>query len=177
MDLCFFFIQLLGFLAWLVLALSYYRKDTDKILVLQIIGTILYCVHFGFLKAWSGLLICACEALFDYGYYKTDKDDYLYIVSVPIRIILGLFGFHTFVDVLPIAASLTDGYTLTKKKKVVVFGAVISYSMWIVYDLSVKSYSGALTCGIIVLSNLSMLLFGYNVFDTNGKKKKKQLRS
>ena len=46
MDLWFICIQGIGILAWLMLGLSYYRKDTDRILVFQIIGTLLYCVHY-----------------------------------------------------------------------------------------------------------------------------------
>lgn len=169
MDLWFIFIQIIGVVAWIMLGLSYYRKDTDRILVFQIIGTLLYCIHYGLLGAWSGLFICACQTLFDFGYYKTDKDKYIYMASVPIRIIGGLFGFQSFIDILPITASLTDGYTLTKKKKTVVFGAVISYTMWVIYDIFVGSISGAVTDGMIVLSNLSILLFGYNIFSKKEK--------
>ena len=43
MDLYFYFIQLIGFIAWVLLAISYYRKDTNHILVFQIISTILFC--------------------------------------------------------------------------------------------------------------------------------------
>ena len=172
MDWWFIFIQFIGIIAWITLGLSYYRKDTDKILVFQIIGTILYCIHYGLLGAWSGLFICACETLFDFGYYKTDKDKYIYMASVPIRIIGGLIGFSTFADILPIGASLVDGYSLTKKKKIVVFGAVISYTMWVIYDVCVMSYSGAITDGMIVLSNLSILLFGYNVFNRKERSEK-----
>ena len=169
MDLWDVFVQLIGILAWFMLGASYYRKDTDRILSFQIIGTILSCIHYGLLGAWSGLFICACETIFDFGYYMTDKDNYIYMASITIRIIGGLFGVQSIVDILPITASLTDGYTLTKKKKVVVFGAVISYTMWVIYDVFVGSYSGALTDGMIVLSNLSILLFGYNIFNKNDK--------
>ena len=168
-DLWFIFIQLIGIVAWLMLILSYYRKDTNRILVFQIIGTLLYCIHYGLLGAWSGLFICAFETLFDFGYYKTDKDKYIYMASIPIRIIGGLIGFQSLVDVLPITASLTDGYTLTKKKRVVVIGAVISYTMWVIYDIFVMSYSGAITDGLVVISNLSILLFNYNIFDRKDK--------
>lgn len=165
MDFQFLLIQIIGILAWFMLGISYYRKDTDRILVFQIIGTVLYCVHYGLLGAFSGLFICACETLFDFGYYKTDKDKYIYMASIPIRIIGGLFGFASIVDVLPICASLIDGYSLTKQKKIVVIGAVISYTLWVIYDIFVMSYSGAITDGLIVLSNLSILLFGYNIFN------------
>lgn len=169
MDLWFIFIQVLGIIAWFMLILSYYRKDTNRILVFQIIGTILYCIHYGLLGAYSGLFICAFEVLFDFGYYKTDKDKYIYIVSVPIRIIGGLISFQRWADILPIIASLVDGYVLTKKKKIVVVGAVISYILWVIYDLFVGSYSGVITDGLVVVSNLSILLFNFNIFNRNDK--------
>ena len=165
MNWQFIFIQIIGIAAWLFLVFSYYRKDTNRILVFQITGTLLYCVHYFLLGAYSGLFICAFETIFDFGYYKTDKDKYIYMASVPIRILGGLLTFSSFADILPIAASLTDGYTLTKKKKVVVIGAIISYTLWVIYDICVMSISGAITDGIIVLSNLSILLFNYNIFN------------
>jgi len=160
----FILIQMLGFVAWLFLMFSYYRKNTNRILVFQIIGTVLFCLHYYLLGAYSGLFICAFETLFDYGYYKTDKDKYIYIASVPVRIFGGLLTYNGLIDTLPILASLTDGYTLTKKKKVVVIGGVISYTLWVIYDLCVLSFAGALTDGIIVISNLLILFFDFDIF-------------
>ena len=65
MNWQFVLIQMIGFFAWLMLALSYYRKDTNKILVFHMVGTTLYCIHYAFLGAWSGLFIGACETIFD----------------------------------------------------------------------------------------------------------------
>lgn len=169
MNFEFILIQIIGIFAWLMLVLSYYRKDTNKILAFQIIGTFLYCVHYYLLGAYSGLFICFFEVVFDYLYYKTDKDKYIYIASIPIRILGGIFSFKIFMDILPILASLIDGYSLTKRKKLVVIGAIISYTLWVIYDISVLSISGAITDGIVVLSNLSILLFNFDIFKT-GKK-------
>lgn len=170
MDYSFIFIQIVGVLAWLMLVLSYYRKDTNSILIFHIIGNLFYCIHYGLLGAWSGLFICCTEALFDFGYFKTDKDKYIYLVSIPIRIIGGLFSYRLWVDFLPIVASLIDGYTLTKSKRVVVYGAMISYSLWVAYDLYVGSYSGAVTSGIIVVSNLLIFFFNYDIFKRKNRK-------
>lgn len=81
------FIQLLGLLAWLLLLISYYRKDTNRILLLQVIATILYCVHYLLLNAYSGLFICLVEVICDFLYYKTDKDELIYKISIPFRIL------------------------------------------------------------------------------------------
>jgi len=158
------FVQLLGLLAWLVLLLSYYRKDTNRILVFQIIATILYCVHYFLLGAYSGLFICLVEVICDFLYYKTDKDDLIFKISIPFRIFGGILSYQWFVDILPIAASIIDGYSLTKKKDKVVFGAIVSYTLWVIYDIGVGSWSCAITDSLVVISNLSIMLFSKHIF-------------
>ncbi len=160
----FWFIQLIGVIAWLLIVISYYRKNTDKILFVQVISNVLWCLHYFLLAAWSGLFICVFEFLRDALYYKTDQDDYIFLGSVPIYIIYGILSYTTIIELLPVFSSTIDGYTLTKKKKIVVFGAIISYTLWLIYDLSSKSYSGAVTDAIVVVSNLSILLFNFDPF-------------
>jgi len=174
MDFKFILIQLIGVVAWIFIFISYYRKNTDKILMFQVIASILYCIHYYFLEAYSGLLMCALSAIFDYAYYKTDKDKYLYLISIPLRIFSGMLYYKSMIDLLPIIASLIDGYVLTKEKKMVVFGGVIYYALWTIYNIFVMSYSGAVTDFILVISNLCILLFNFNIFDKLGKKKTKK---
>lgn len=159
MDLYFLFVQVLGFIAWLLLALSYYRKDTNHILVFQIISTILFCLHYYLLGAYSGLLICIYEVIRDYSYYKTDKDNYIFIGSIAVYAISAYFTFTGWLDLFPYLASGIDGFFLTKKRKTVVWGAIVTYTLWLIYDLYALSYSGAITDAIIIISNLYILIF------------------
>ena len=163
-DIYFWFVQLIGIVAWLLIVISYYRSNTNKILFLQIISTVLWCLHYFLLGAYSGLFICVFEVIRDSLYYKTDKDNYIFLGSVPIYIIYGIVSYTGLVELLPIFSSTIEGYTLTKKKKIVVIGAIISYTIWAIYDLADKSYSGALTDLIVVISNLSILLFNKELF-------------
>ena len=159
MDLYFYFIQLIGFIAWLLLAFSYYRKDTNHILVFQIISTILFCVHYYLLGAYSGLLICVYEVIRDYSYYKTDKDNYIFIGSALVYAISAYVTFTSLLDLFPYIASMIDGFFLTKKRVIVVLGAIVTYTLWLIYDLYAQSYSGAITDGIIIISNIYILIF------------------
>ena len=158
MDYKFLLIQLVSVVAWLFIVLSYYRKNTNKILVFQIIANITFCFHYLLLGAFSGVLICGIEALCNYGYYKTDKDKYIYRISIPFRILGGTFMIKTWVDILPILASLVDGYSLTKNKEFVIIGGIITYLIWVIYDLSVMSFTGAIFDGIIVISNIYIII-------------------
>lgn len=167
MNLYFIFVQIIGFIAWILLGLSYYRKDTDRILAFQVIANILFCLHYLLLSAYSGLLICVFELVRDYLYYKTDKDNYIFIISIIVYIISSILTYTALLDVFPYVASTLDGFFLTKKKKMVVFGAIITYILWLIYDIYVVSWSGAITDGIIIISNLSILLFNIDLFDND----------
>ncbi len=159
----FILIQVLGFIAWAILAISYYKKHTNGILWLQIIANILFCIHYLLLGAYSGLLICALELIRDYAYYKTDKDNWIFAGSVVVYIICGYFTYTGLLDLFPYVASTIDGYFLTKKRNIVVLGAIIVYILWFLYDMYALSYSGAITDAIIIISNMSILLFGFDL--------------
>lgn len=167
MDLYFLFIQVLGFIAWILLVYSYYRENTNKILIFQIISTFLFCVHYYLLGAYSGLLICFYEIVRDYSYYKTDKDNHIFLGSLVIYTISAIVTYTNFLDLFPYIASMIDGFFLTKKRKIVVFGAIVTYVMWFIYDMYALSYSGAITDGILIISNIMILVFNIDIF--NGK--------
>ena len=171
MNLYFIFIQLLGFLAWIILVYSYYRENTNKILVYQIISTILFCIHYYLLGAYSGLLICVFEVIRDSTYYHTDKDNYIFVISTIVYIISAIITYTSILDLFPYVASTIDGFFLTQKRKIVVFGAIITYIMWFIYDMYARSYSGAITDGILIVSNMLILIFNIDIF--NGKNIKK----
>ena len=173
MEIPFWLIQVIGFVAWLILGFSYYRESTNKILVFQVLSTILFCLHYILLHAYSGLIICIFEVVRDSLYYKTDKDNSVFIASSIVYIgtcIISfmtesdLFSYETITDLFPVLASLVDGFFLTKERNKAVFGGIISYTLWFIYDMIVMSYSGAITDAIIVISNIFILVFHIDLF-------------
>lgn len=61
MDYKFLFIQLISVVAWFFIVLSYYRENTNKILVFQIITNLTFCIHYLLLGAFSSFLIFGIE--------------------------------------------------------------------------------------------------------------------
>lgn len=174
MGYYFLLIQVIGGIAFLFLAFSYYRKNTNQILFFQIVSCILYCIHYYLLGiydsgAYSGLVICIFETVMDYLYYKTDWDNKLFLISIPFYLICGIFSYHVILDLFSIFASLTDRYSLTRSRKFVVLGGFIAYILWLIYDFHVQSISGVITDAIIVCSNLYILLYEFHIL--KGKKK------
>lgn len=158
MSIYFLLIQLIGLIAGIILILSYFRKDTNKVLSFHIVSNSLDFIHYLLLGGYSGAFVYLLEGTRDYLYYKTDKDKYVFIISSIIYLSISFFGVKTWIDYLPIVASIIDGYTLTLEKKYVTIGACISYSLWEIYNLHVMSISGLIIDGIIVISNIVMLI-------------------
>ena len=95
--------------------------------------------------------------IINYEYYKTNKDKYIFLAPIPFYVLIAFFSYGNFLDLFPIYASLVDSYVLTKKKDAVIKGAIISYGLWFLYDLAVKSYSGVITDCLLVISNIFIL--------------------
>ena len=164
-NMSFWVAQLVGIEGLLLLLISYRRKNTNQILVVQLLASLSYMVHYLLLGAFSGLLICFIDFIRDMLYFKTDKDKLVFFLSIPFYILVGVFNYKTYIDVLPTIASVNDGFWLTKHKKAIVIGAILSCLLWIAYDFTYKSYTGVLDCTIIIISNLSILLFDKTIHD------------
>ena len=155
-----FIIQLIGFIAGIFLILSYFRKNTKKVLSFHVISGLLDFIHYFLLHAYSGAIIYLFESIRDYLYYKTDKEKCIFIISAIIYLSVSFFQVKVWYDYLPILSSLIDGYSLTLSKKYVTIGACISYSIWVIYNIKVCSIPSIIFDGIIALSNFYILIHG-----------------
>lgn len=158
MDLIFIIAQTFGILAWLLMVVSYYRENTNKIIMVQLLAIICYCLNYVFLGAFTGMIIIVFEFIRDGAYCKSKKDNLIFLLTIPFYLLLAYFTRNNLIELIPILASLIEGFTLTKKKGFVVTGAVLVYTMWIIYDLQVLSYTGAITDAIIVFSNIFIII-------------------
>ena len=152
--------QIFALVAWLFFALSYHTKRENKIIFFQIISGLLYCISYVFAGASAGFLISLFETITAIGYYKTDKDKYIYIFTMPIYILIGFLSSDDGLLVLiPIFASLIDGYGMIRNNKIMVITGISSNLMWIFYDLYYLEYVTALGDLLLVISNLSIVVY------------------
>ncbi len=158
-NIYFIIAQILGIEALLLLVISYRKKETNEILIVQAISSLCYVVHYFLLGAFSGLFTCFIDFIRDMLYFKTDKDKLLFFISIPFYILVGIFSYNRIIDILPIIACIIDGYILTKNRKTIIIGSIICWTLWLTYDFVYMSYSGVLTSLIIIVSNLSILIF------------------
>lgn len=152
-------VQMLGLIGWILLLLSYWKEDINKLLFIQLISGVFYAFHYYFLGAVEGVFVIIFELLRDFSYYKTDLDKYIFIGTVPVYIIYSLFNFTGLVSIFPCIASLIDGYSLSYNKNTAVVGAIITEILWMIYDGLNGSYIGLVTGGIMIVSNLMVIIF------------------
>ncbi len=156
--------QACAVVAWILLIVSYHAKRENKVIFLQIISSILYIANYFCIGAIAGLWISVFELIKSIGYYKTDKDKYIFYYTLPVYLlIICLMGFDV-VTLLAVVGSLIDGYVMLKSKKIMVIGGIISYAMWVVYDLFFFDFVGAASDLFVVVSNCSILARGLNKY-------------
>ncbi len=155
-------IQILGLIGWILLLLSYWREDIDKLLFLQLISGIFYAFHYYFLGAIEGVFVVVFELFRDFSYYKTDLDKYIFIGTIPVYIIYGIFNFNGFISLFPSISSLIDGYSLSYSKNTAVIGAIIAEILWLIYDGMNGSYIGIVTGLLMITSNLIVMFTDRN---------------
>ena len=162
MSIHFVLAQISGVIAWALLISSYLRKNTNKILSVQLLSIVFYCLNYFFLDAYAGLVIIIIEFIRDSLYCKSNKDLKIFFCTIPFYLIVAYFLRGNIFELLPIIASLIDGYTLTKKKFFVLIGSLFTYSLWVIYNIGVMSYTGVIADGLIVIMN-SFIIIRYIV--------------
>ena len=154
-----FYIQLIGILAFCILVLSFYKKDTVMILTYQITSNFAYTVHYFLLGGLSGAF-CSLIGIFrNITLIKSNNNK----IIVPIFIILYFFVTIIFYEgiysLFPMIANSIYLITLThKKKKTLLIGAIISSGLWVLYSVFVSSYVSILTESILIISNTIQLI-------------------
>ena len=158
----FIFAQIIGLISWWLLVYSYYKKNIDDILLIQVIGGIFEIIHYFLLGAFSGLVVVILELIRDYSYYKTDYDKYIFIISLPVYFFIGYFSYNHLIDLLPVIASTIDGYALTNKKSIAIIGSIINNSLWFIYDVYCMSIVGVIAELLFIISNIYFIFCDKN---------------
>ena len=164
MSIIYYIGQICAIIAWVLLLISYHAKRENKVILYQILSSILYIVNYFCIGALTGFWISLFELIKSIGYYKTDKDKYIFLYSLPIYIIIIYFTGFNILTILAVLGSLIDGYVLLKDKKTMVIGGILSYSLWTIYDLFFFDFAGAISDIFVVISNLSILIKGYTKY-------------
>lgn len=143
-----FLINLIPIIGFLISLTVYHQKTKGKILFRSIICNLISIIHYSLLSGYSAVFVKVIAIIRDNTMILKDKhkflnNKYILYLLLMIYIVIGVFTYKGLLSIFSIIPAFI--YTiaiwqnsLDKIKKV----AFLSFIFWIIYNLSVKSYSG-----------------------------------
>ena len=146
------------------IVLSNWQKSKNKMMLFILFDSIFYFIQYVLLKANTGAVTNIVSFFRVILFSKKDKikiknkNILLYMILI-VYLILGLLTFKTFVDCLPIIATIIYSIFLWQDNpQKIRIGSSIMFSMWMIYDICVKAYFGAIAeCFLLITAILSII--------------------
>lgn len=157
------YIQLIGLLAFCVLVLSYYKKDSNTILTYQITSNLAYAVHYFLLGGLSGAFISFVGAIRNIIFVKVKRVNILLITIFTILyLIITIIFYESLYSIFPMCANICYLIFISKKdKKNILIGAILNSLFWMLYSAFVYSIVGIVTESILIIFNTIQLKMSY----------------
>ena len=168
MDIRELAIQAVGLVAMAVNTLSYQQKKRSTVIAMQMVGTFLFCVHFGLLGATMGCILNALSAVRAVIFLNKEKlraDGPVWFAGfIAVYIASYILTFTVFgtaatarnliLEVLPLIGmvAITISFRLSDAKAIRKY-ALISSPCWLVYNIANGSI-GAIICEVLSLSSI-----------------------
>ncbi len=157
------YIQLIGLLAFCVLVLSYYKKDSNTILTYQITSNLAYAVHYFLLGGLSGAFISFVGAIRNIIFVKVKRVNILLVtIFTIIYLIITIIFYESLYSIFPMCANICYLIFISKKdKKNILIGAILNSLFWMLYSTFVYSIVGIVTESILIIFNTVQLKMSY----------------
>ncbi|MBQ2699481.1 MAG: YgjV family protein [Firmicutes bacterium] len=164
-----FVIQGIGFVAMAAFIISYQIKSNRALYLCQLIGSALFCLQFFLLDAASGCLSLALNIVRSLLLLRYNEWRWVRSKAVPLLLVIAFalvlrFTWAGPVSLLAFVASAvsTVGYFSNNARTIRLSNLLVASPCWIVYDLIVGSWGGAVS-EIITISSIliSIRRFGW----------------
>lgn len=157
------YIQLIGLLAFCILVLSYYKKDSNTILTYQITSNLAYAVHYFLLGGLSGAFISFVGAIRNIIFIKVKRINILLVtIFAIIYLVITITFYESLYSIFPMCANLCYLIFISKKdKKNILIGAILNSLFWVLYSVFVYSVVGVVTEFILIIFNAIQLKMSY----------------
>lgn len=165
--------QIFGVFGIVFSVLSMQMKTKKKIMIMLFCLNLASALNFLFLDSLSGSYICffaMIETVINYFYDTKNKKVPLLIVIlyIIINIALGLLGYNTILDLIPIACALLYCATVCTKRESNIRKLMLgNQTLWLVYDIVNKAYMFSIS-NILTIISTGIAIYR---FDCKNKKK------
>lgn len=156
--------QIFGLLGAISLLLSSWQKTKDKVLTFLILDSIFYSMQYLLLGALSGTftnIVGIIRAiLFKYkDKNKILQNNIMLYIIILIYIVIGIITYNDVISLFPIIASIFYSALIWQNKvNKIRIGNCIMNILWIVYNIYVSAYIGAIMESVILLSSIVAII-------------------
>jgi len=172
-------IQVIGVIAYAILAFSYFKKEKKEIIFIQIFSTIAFAIHYYLLSGITGTicnLITLGIVIIIYFFEKKEgkKKNILVFSTIPLLILISLFTYENIYSIFPIIAStvILISFVLSNENTIRISG-IISALCWLIYAAMYKSYAGVFFEGFSMITTFIACLKNKNINSNEIFKNKK----
>ena len=142
--------QVCGAIALILTVICVQFKTKEKILIFQIIANIVVALQYFLLNAITGgvvAIINTIRCIIFFYYKKKDKKPSIIFLSIfiAVAIVSGIITWQNNFSIIPIIAAIVFTYGLWQDNvKITKICTAITSGNWIIYNLVVKAYVGAI---------------------------------
>lgn len=141
----YFLTQIIGAIAYVVLAISYFEKRKKGILIVHIIALTAFSIYYYLLDGLTGAIcnvieLVALIAIYLFDKYELKNKKLLTIGMIPIIIIIASITFKDIFSIFPIVACSVTILSFLAKEEITIRGmGIVSTVCWLVYAVALKS--------------------------------------
>lgn len=149
--------QILGFIGCAVGACAYLSKDDRQMKILYSVAELIFAVHFFMLGAVTAALMTLIVTIRTVCSLSS-KLGRLYWFFMILHVVLGAYGYQSWVDALPIIGSLIATHAFFRLEKTTMRLWLFPVSgLWIIHNIIKGSYGGIALETIYILANIVYL--------------------
>lgn len=167
METKFLFTQLLAILGAVLYFLSYQCKDNCKLYAMQFLSYLFYTVHFIILGALTGglsYILNLARSLFLASKWEFARSNKMCVILCFMQGIVAITTWAGWISLFPICANIAStigGYT-HNAQKIRITGMFFNSPLWIIYDLIIGSWAGAIDeLASIISAMISIRRYGW----------------
>ena len=149
MGVKFLFAQFLAFCGAVLYFVSYQCRDNRKLYTVQIFSYLFYTVHFFVLGAETGgisYILNLARSIFLAGKWNFARSNKMCMILCSLQLVVAAATWAGWISLLPVSANIAStigGYT-HNAQKIRIATMFFNSPLWIIYDIIIGSWIGAL---------------------------------
>ena len=155
--------QIFGIIAVILGFVIYQVKDAKKLLLVQILTSTVFCIHYGLIGAISGFVLNAVGVVRSTVFYNRDKKifsgNYIPAVFSVIMAITGVIFWEAWYSVFVVVGLVINSYALSfKNPQNLRKSILVTCPLVIIYNVLAHSYGGIVYESISIVSGIIGLI-------------------